>query len=109
MKGPKTHPLYRWIADKKIHPKTGGAPKWNFQKFLTDHRGKIIARFSPRENPLGKKVVGAIDKALKTRGPWKPGKEAAEDAVKRAAKKAVEEAVRKAAERSAKKKSEAKN
>ena len=38
--------------------------KWNFQKYLVDVDGKVIAKFEPRENPTGKKVVAAVEKAL---------------------------------------------
>jgi len=46
--------------------------KWNFQKYLVGHRGKVIAMFGPREDPMGEKAVKAIDAALKKRGPFKP-------------------------------------
>lgn len=38
--------------------------KWNFQKFLVDRQGKVVGRFEPREDPLGDKVVKAVEKAL---------------------------------------------
>ena len=64
------HPLYRFLTDKK-NSKTGGDVKWNFQKYLVDHRGKVLAKFSPRENPMGEKVTTALEKALATRGPYR--------------------------------------
>ena len=56
------HPIYRFLTDKK-NPKLGGAVKWNFQKYLVNHEGKVLAKFSPRENPMGAKVTAALDKA----------------------------------------------
>ncbi|MCZ6793653.1 MAG: hypothetical protein O7J95_08580 [Planctomycetota bacterium] len=38
-----------------------------------NHEGKVIARFDPRENPLGEKVTAAVGKALKA-VPRKKGK-----------------------------------
>ena len=64
------HPLYRFLTDKK-NSKTGGDVKWNFQKYLVDHRGKVLEKFSPRENPMGEKVTTALEKALATRGPYR--------------------------------------
>ena len=52
------HPIYRFLTDKK-NPKLGGAVKWNFQKYLVNHEGKVLAKFSPRENPMGAKVTAA--------------------------------------------------
>ena len=70
MKGETADPLYRWLTDTTLHPKTGGDVKWNFQKYLVDHRGKVIAMFEPREDPLGEKFTAALDAALKARGPY---------------------------------------
>ena len=64
------HPIYRFLTDKK-NPKLGGAVKWNFQKYLVNHEGKVLAKFSPREDPMGTKVTAALDKALTARGAYK--------------------------------------
>ena len=64
MKGEDQHPLYAYLTDKKLHPKTGGTIRWNFDKTLVDHRGQPIARYEPREDPTGKKVLAQIEKAL---------------------------------------------
>jgi hypothetical protein len=39
--------------------------KWNFQKFLVNRKGKVVARFEPKFDPLEKKCTDAIEKALK--------------------------------------------
>ena len=64
------HPIYKFLTDKK-NAKLGGAVKWNFQKYLVNHEGKVLAKFSPRENPMGAKVTAALDKALAARGAYK--------------------------------------
>ena len=38
--------------------------EWNFQKFLVNRHGKVIARFKPGVDPLDKKCVSAVEKAL---------------------------------------------
>lgn len=37
---------------------------WNFEKFLIDRRGNVVARFSPEITPDDPKVVAAIESAL---------------------------------------------
>lgn len=44
--GPNTHPLYQFLkAELK------GDIKWNFTKFLVDHKGNAVKRFSPMTKP----------------------------------------------------------
>ena len=38
--------------------------KWNFEKFLVDREGKLVARYGSRTKPMGEKLVSAIEKAL---------------------------------------------
>ncbi|MCM8532041.1 MAG: glutathione peroxidase [Lentisphaeraceae bacterium] len=55
-------PLYKYLTE---HKKFGGDIKWNFEKFLIGPDGEVITRFSPKTKPKSKKVVEAIEKALK--------------------------------------------
>ena len=71
VKGDNQHPLYSWLTLKENNGSKGSTVKWNFQKYLVDHRGKVLAKFSPRENPMGEKVTTALEKALATRGPYR--------------------------------------
>ena len=43
--------LYDWL--KREHPGDGESSdiQWNFEKFLVDSGGKVVARFSPRVTP----------------------------------------------------------
>lgn len=65
VKGADIHPLYKFLTSKETNPELGGDITWNFNKFLVDRNGKIIARFETREKPEGEKVTQAIEKALK--------------------------------------------
>lgn len=56
--------LYKYLTDKKADHGQGGAIKWNFQKYLIDRKGKVIAKFSPRTMPNDPEVTKAIKKAL---------------------------------------------
>jgi glutathione peroxidase len=85
--GPATDPLYQALI--AAAPKATGATRdafraklagflgksgavpnpepgilWNFEKFLIDRTGKVIARFSPEVVPDDPAVVAAIEAAL---------------------------------------------
>ena len=57
-------PLYRFLTDKTIHPKTGWEIGWNFTKFLVGADGKVAARFDSEVEPDSPRVTTAIEKAL---------------------------------------------
>ncbi len=61
VKGDAIHPLYQYLTKESGHP--GDIP-WNFTKFLVDKKGKVVARFAPQDNPVGKAVTAAVEKAL---------------------------------------------
>src|SRR5262245_6276590 len=63
--GAAIHPLYKFLTSKETDPEFSGDITWNFNKFLVDRSGKVIARFETREKPEGEKVTQAIEKALK--------------------------------------------
>jgi glutathione peroxidase len=65
VKGADIDPLYKFLTSKETNPEFGGDITWNFNKFLIDRNGKIIARFETKEKPEGEKVTQAIEKALK--------------------------------------------
>lgn len=47
--GEKRHPLYTWLAGDEA--KFPGDIKWNFEKFLLDRNGEVVARFEPTVKP----------------------------------------------------------
>ena len=61
VKGSEIHPLYKYLTTESGF--NGGIP-WNFSKFLADKNGKIVARFGPESNPVGKDIIAAIEKTL---------------------------------------------
>jgi glutathione peroxidase len=64
VKGSDTTPLYQYLTDTKLNPKTGGEIKWNFTKFLVDRQGNLVARFEPEVTPDSPQVISAIEGAL---------------------------------------------
>lgn len=64
VKGDDIDPLYKYLTDKGSNPQYGGDIKWNFNKFLIDRQGNIVARFEPQVKPDSDQMVQAIEKAL---------------------------------------------
>jgi glutathione peroxidase len=61
--GKDKSPLYSILTDNEV---TGKADiKWNFEKFLIDKDGNVVARFSSKVEPTGKELISAIEKELK--------------------------------------------
>jgi glutathione peroxidase len=61
VKGDGIHPLYQYLTKDSGFP--GDIP-WNFSKFLVDKKGKVVARFGPEANPVGKEISAAVEKAI---------------------------------------------
>ena len=64
VKGEDTHPLYQYLTKHSPFP---GDIEWNFQKFLANREGHIIARYRPGLKPLSPQIVQDIQKALSER------------------------------------------
>jgi glutathione peroxidase len=81
--GPEQHPLYKALttAQPKATSPTGEdfrarlqgygmTPNpepgilWNFEKFVIDRKGDVVARFTPDTPPDNPALLAAIDKAL---------------------------------------------
>ena len=60
----KASPLYRHLKKLNTGPKGSGEVGWNFEKFLIDRNGEVIARFDPRTKPDDPAIVGKIKAAL---------------------------------------------
>lgn len=62
--GEDIHPLYKYITEESSVP---GKVTWNFQKYLVDRDGNIVAKYAPRTKPDVKEVVDAIERLLASR------------------------------------------
>jgi glutathione peroxidase len=61
--GAERSPLYEWLISS-----TAGGDKdigWNFEKFVVDRKGNVVARFASRTTPQDDDLAKAIDAALK--------------------------------------------
>jgi glutathione peroxidase len=64
VKGADKHPLYRYLTEQSPFP---GEVEWNFQKYLVDRSGNVIARYHHRTKPLADEIVQGIETALAAR------------------------------------------
>ncbi len=64
VKGEGQHPLYRWLTDPSTNPGSSGAITWNFNKFLIDRTGRVVARFGSKTKPDDPELVRAVEQAL---------------------------------------------
>jgi glutathione peroxidase len=67
VKGDDQNALYKFLTSKETNPDFAGDITWNFNKFLVDRNGKVVARFSSKETPESEAVTSAIEKYLKTK------------------------------------------
>lgn len=60
VKGKNIHPLYVFLTQKRYNGFSDNSVKWNFQKYLFDENGKLIAVFSPQTKPLSEDIVSKL-------------------------------------------------
>ncbi len=61
VKGSDKHPLYQYLTEKSPFP---GEVEWNFQKYLVDRNGNIVARFPHRMKPSSPEIVKEVERVL---------------------------------------------
>lgn len=59
VKGKGQCDLYKLLTDNDKKP-----IGWNFEKFLVNRKGEVVARFDPRTSPSDEKVIKAIEAEL---------------------------------------------
>ena len=61
VKGKDIHPLYRYLTEESGF---NGPIKWNFNKFLVDGKGKVVARFDSPTDPLSPDITTKLEALL---------------------------------------------
>ncbi len=64
VQGKDMHPLYKFLTSKETNPSFAGKITWNFNKFLLDRKGAIVARFDSKDDPLGDKIPRVVEPTL---------------------------------------------
>lgn len=59
VRGPQAHPLFAWLAAQ-----AGGAPRWNFHKYLVARDGLAVRAFASGTEPDHPELLGAVEAAL---------------------------------------------
>ena len=62
--GDERHPLYTELTQTADADGEAGDVQWNFEKFLVDADGSVVARFRPRTQPDAPEVRTAIEALL---------------------------------------------
>jgi len=60
--GPGRHALYDALVDTADATGYTGDIRWNFEKFLVDADGTVVARFAPPVDPEAPELVSAIER-----------------------------------------------
>ena len=62
VKGDDMAPIYHWLTEEKYNHYKDSEVKWNFQKYLIDEKGNLIAVFPSKVKPTNDEVISAIEK-----------------------------------------------
>ncbi len=65
VKGRDTHPIYKYLTSKAANGVMDTYVKWNYQKYLIDKEGRLVATFKPRvkvTDPLFRQTLDSLMK-----------------------------------------------
>ncbi len=62
VKGSDQHPLYAWLTGQPAP--VGGDVRWNFQKYLVDREGRVVARFPSATEPQDPALIEKLESLL---------------------------------------------
>jgi glutathione peroxidase len=65
--GDEACPLYKYLTSLDTKPAEKGKISWNFEKFLINRKGEVVARFAPRTKPNDPEVLKAIEAELEAK------------------------------------------
>ena len=60
VKGADIAPIFKWLTSKEQNGVLDSEIKWNFNKFLIDENGKLIAYFPSKTAPLSEEITGKL-------------------------------------------------
>ena len=63
-KGDGQHPLYAFLTQS--NPKLTGNVKWNFEKFIIDTNGQVVARYGSFTKPMSSSIQKTIQQLVDT-------------------------------------------
>ncbi len=63
--GPNACDLYKLLTSIDAPPRGAGRVRWNFEKFILDRNGFVVARFGSKTKPDAPEVVAVIERELR--------------------------------------------
>ena len=60
--GPGIHPIYKWLTTKELNGKFSSTVDWNFQKYLVNTEGTLVAKFENYTAPEDSSITKEIEK-----------------------------------------------
>lgn len=60
VKGHNQDPIYHWLTKKELNGLDDFHVSWNFNKFLIDENGKLLAHFDSDVKPLDEKITSYL-------------------------------------------------
>lgn len=58
--GNDMHPIYKWLTQKSLNNVMDSKVSWNFQKYLIDEKGRMVAMLNPRVKPDSQNIIDWI-------------------------------------------------
>ena len=60
-KGPEQSAVYAWLTQKKLNGVLDSEVKWNFQKYLIDEDGRLVAMYPSKQEPLSPEIINWVE------------------------------------------------
>ena len=60
VKGRSAHDMYKWLSDEDLNGHSDNKVSWNFNKFLLNEKGELMAHFPAKVKPMDKKIVSLL-------------------------------------------------
>lgn len=64
VRGKEAHPLFKFLADKRLNGGVSSKPRWNFHKYLINRKGEVVEYFYPFTKPTSSKIKKKIQRLL---------------------------------------------
>lgn len=61
IRGADPHPIYRWLTTKAQNGHSDSTVTWNFQKYLLDESGRLLAVFPPACDPADPSILAHLE------------------------------------------------
>lgn len=62
--GENAAPFFKYLTKTNTQPKGAGPVSWNFEKFVINRKGEVVARFTPKTKPDAPEVMKVIEAEL---------------------------------------------